>query len=314
MPAIATLTMNPALDVATGVEEVKPAHKLRCAAPRFDPGGGGINVARVVHALGGEVTAVFPAGGPTGATLRQLLDDSGLATVPIAIAGATRESLTVAEAKTGLQYRFVMPGPTLSAAEQSALLDALAALPGPPAYVVASGSLPPGCDPVLLRDLAARCRRLGARLVIDTSGPALAACEGARAWLIKPSLRELETLLGRRLANEGEEAAGARELIARGFAEAVVVSLAERGALLATRDGEMRFPAIEVRVVGTVGAGDSMVAAITLALARGSELAEAVRYGVAAGAAALTSGATELARPEDVERLYAGMKQAPALP
>jgi len=311
MPAIATLTMNPALDVATGVEEVKPTHKLRCTQPRFDAGGGGINVARVIRALGGDVVAIFPSGGPTGATLEALLAEAGVPAVPVAIAGTTRESFTVDEAKTRSQYRFVLPGPELSAAEQARLLDALAAVPGPPDYVVASGSLPPGCDLAFYRDLADRCR--GARLVIDTSGPALAACEGAHAWLIKPSLRELEALLGRTFSSDQDIAAGARELLARGFADVILVSLAERGALLVTADAETRFPAIEVPVMGAVGAGDSMVGAITLALTQGRDLAGAVRYGIAAGAAALTSAATGLARREDVERLYTGMEKGPAL-
>ncbi|MEI9928459.1 MAG: PfkB family carbohydrate kinase [Sphingomonas sp.] len=119
MPTIATLTMNPALDVSTSIDALRPTHKLRCAAPRFDPGGGGINVAQLIHALGGEVIAVFPSGGPTGATLEALLRDRGPAIAPIPIAGTTRESLTVDERQTGLQYRFVLPGPELAASEQA---------------------------------------------------------------------------------------------------------------------------------------------------------------------------------------------------
>lgn len=303
--AIATLTLNPALDVTTCTEKVRPQHKLRCSPPRFDPGGGGINVARVVTHLGGQATAVFPTGGPAGAMIVQLLKDQRVPIVAVPIAGATRESFTVDEGRPGDQYRFVLPGPELSDAEQAALLDALFAVPDV-THIVVSGSLPPGCDPAIFRRIGARCRTAKAKLVIDTSGPALAACEGAGAWLIKPSLREVADLLGRNIAGEGEEMAAAREMRERGFAEIVVVSLAERGALLVGEGKELRVPAIPVEAKGTVGAGDSMVAAITLASAEGKPVEDALRYGIAAGAATLMTPATELARREDVERLYAG--------
>ena len=141
-------------------------------------------------------------------------------------------------------------------------------------------------------------------IVIDTSGPALAAVEGSCAWMIKPSLREVQELVGRELTDEAKECEAARELLARGFAKVIVVSLGERGALLVAEDAELRMPAIEVPAGSAVGAGDSMVAGITLALASGKSLEEALRYGVAAGAAALITPGSELARREDVERLY----------
>jgi len=302
MTKIATLTLNPALDLTTATEKVRPTHKLRCETPRIEPGGGGINVARVVHALGGEVTAVFPCGGPTGATFEKLLRDTGVPIAPVPIAGSTRESFTVDETGSGAQYRFVLPGPTLAEAELEQLLQTV--IDTGPAYVVASGSLPPDCDPAVFHKLCGLCGTIGARLVVDTSGPALAELEGGCAWLIKPSLREVQELVGRDLASEADECAAARELRDRGFAEVVVVSLAERGALLVTEETELRLPAIEVPNGSAVGAGDSMVAGLTLALAADKSLDEALLYGVAAGAAALITPGTELARREDVERLY----------
>lgn len=307
MPPIATLTMNPALDVTTRTAEVRPTHKLRCAAPRFDPGGGGINVARVVHALGGDAVAVFPSGGHTGAALEALLDEQGVTSVARRIEGTTRESLAVDEEKSGRQFRFVMPGPRLSRAEQKDLLEALATLPRAPALIVASGSLPPGCPADFYLRLARRCREAGIPLVVDTSGPALAALEGARVRLIKPSLSELESLAGSEIGSEAAESAAAHVLVERGFAEAVVVSLGERGALLVTADEERRFDAIRVPAKSAVGAGDSMVAGIALRLADGGNPVEAVRHGIAAGAAALLTPGTGLARRKDFERLYAAM-------
>jgi 6-phosphofructokinase 2 len=304
MAKIVTLTLNPALDLSTSTDKVRPTHKLRCAEPRLEPGGGGINVARVAHALGGDVTAVFPCGGPTGATFEKLLRDTCVPIAPVPIAGATRESFTVDESDSGEQYRFVLPGPTLAEAEIEQLLQTVIGMDGPPAYVVASGSLPPGCDPAIFHKLCGLCGKIGARLVVDTSGPALAALEGGCAWLIKPSLREVQELVGRDLASEADECAAARELRDRGFADVVVVSLAERGALLVTERTELRLPAIEVPAGSAVGAGDSMVAGLTLALAADKSLEDALLYGIAAGAGALLTPGTELVRREDVERLY----------
>jgi 6-phosphofructokinase 2 len=304
MAKIATLTLNPALDVSTGTEKVRPTHKLRCSEPRIEPGGGGINVARVVHALGGDVIAVFPCGGATGATFEELLRDTGVPIAPVPIAGVTRESLTVDESDSGEQYRFVLPGPVLAEAELEQLLQTVIGLDGPPAYVVASGSLPPECDPSVFHKLCGLCGKIDARLIVDTSGPALAALEGSCTWLIKPSLREVQDLVGRDLASEDDEIAAARELRDRGFAEIVVVSLAERGALLVAADTELRLPAIEVPPGSAVGAGDSMVAGLTLALAADKGFEDVLRSGVAAGAAALLTPGTELTRREDYERLY----------
>ncbi len=299
--AIATLTLNPALDVTTCTEKVRPTHKLRCTAPHFDPGGGGINVARAIHNLGGEVTAIFPSGGPAGAMIEQLLGEEGVPIRAVPIAGAVRESFTVDEGHPGDQYRFVLPGPELSADEIAALLAAISELDDVD-YLVASGSLPPGCDPAIFCRLA----KLGPKLVIDTSGPALATCEGAGVHLLKPSLRELEDLLDRKLEDEAEEEAAARELLDRGFAEIVVLSLGERGALLATEGKVARYAAIPVEPQSTVGAGDSMVGAVVLALSEGKSIEEALRYGIAAGAAKLKLPATDLASSEEVDRLYAG--------
>jgi 6-phosphofructokinase 2 len=117
MDSIVTLTMNPALDITTDAEVVRPTDKVRCSGARYDPGGGGINVAQIAHILGASVTAVFPAGGATGDVIADLLVERGVRFRRVRIAASTRESLTINEVSTGLQYRFVLPGPRLSSAE-----------------------------------------------------------------------------------------------------------------------------------------------------------------------------------------------------
>jgi 6-phosphofructokinase 2 len=303
MNAIVTLTMNPALDIATSTDRVVPTHKLRCATPRYDPGGGGINVARAVHALDGDAVAIFPIGGPAGQMIRHLLEQEGVAHRPIAIAGFTRESLAVEEHQTGKQYRFILPGPEISERDQERCLDELSLLAPAAAYVVASGSLPLGVPDDFYRRVGELVNKHGGRLVLDTSGPALKKAGGG-IYLLKPSLRELEHLTGQEIRTQRQQEQAASQVIAQGHSEIVVLSLGAEGALLATAEGCERFAAIPVEARSTVGAGDSMLAGIVLGLSRGLPLLQAVRFGMAAGAAALLGAGTELCRRADVERLY----------
>lgn len=172
MQSVATLTLNPALDISTVTERVFPTEKLRCGPPRYDPGGGGINVARVVQRLGGQVTAVYAAGGLVGRMLSDNLDAIGLAQKVVPIEGLTRESFTVDEAITGKQYRFVMPGPKLLPAEVDRCLDSLEEIRPAPDYLIASGSFPPNVDAAAIGErIADLAERIGARLVLDTSMP-----------------------------------------------------------------------------------------------------------------------------------------------
>lgn len=309
---IATLTLNPALDFSATTERVMPGHKLRCDETRYDPGGGGINVARAVHKLGGDAIAVYPSGGPYGAIVEGLLGAEQVPQTVVPIAGRTRESVTVLERSTGAQFRFVMPGPDLSPAEQADCLSALMALDPPPAFLVVSGSMPEGVGPDMMDRLRALSRDLRAKLVVDTSGDALAQVRGA--YLIKPSLSELSNLVGRALQTEPAQLAAARQLVEEGRAEVVVLSLGDKGALLATAETARRFFAPAVPVRSTVGAGNSLLAGILVALAEGKDIVKAVQFGVAAGSAALMHPGTELCSREDTERLAAGIaSSAPAL-
>lgn len=304
MAAIVTLTMNPALDIATATDRVVPSHKLRCDKPRYDPGGGGINVARAAHALGGDALAIFPAGGAAGEMIRHLLHEEGVAHQAVGIAGFTRESLNVDERTTGQQYRFILPGPEIGIADQERCLDALAAAASGASFIVASGSLPVGVSEDFYARVAGLAKQHDKRFILDTSGAALKAA-GKGIYLLKPSLRELEELTGRAISSETEEIAAVRDLIKHGRSEAVVLSLGARGALLVTEKVTQRFAAIPVAAKSTVGAGDSMLAGIILGLTRGLAIPEAVRFGLAAGAAALLGSGTQLCRLDDVERLYA---------
>lgn len=321
MPRILTLTLNPALDVSTAIDRVEPVHKMRCGAPTQHPGGGGINVARVLHRLGADVTAIYPAGGANGVALTKLLQAEGVPAQVVSIGGETRESFSVHEASSGQDWRFVLPGPSLSEAElrscQEAVRMALAAVGpggGPAAHarddtwVVASGGLPPGVSDAWYADLAREVHALGARFVIDTSGPALAQALAVGADVFKPSLRELRHLTGLPLRDEASQVAAARALIDAGQAGAVALSLGEQGAILVTAGGAWRAGALDVPVVSTIGAGDSFVAGLVFGLAQGQAPQQAFAQALATSTASLLSRGTSLAEPADVARLLPEVK------
>ena len=296
--------MNPAVDVSTSVGRVVAERKLRCGAPRFEPGGGGVNVARAIRKLGGEALAVFPSGGPAGQLLQDLLSREGVDVLTIPIAASTRENLNVQETDTNRQYRFVLPGPTLTEAECARCLGAIEALEPFPAMLVASGSLPPGVPEDFHARLAALARRKRARLILDSSGAALSRALEEGVYLCKPSLREFQEWTGEKNADEHRWRELARQIVAAGRCEVLVLSLGSGGALWTTRTEQERLTAPAVSVSSSVGAGDSMVAGIVLSLARGRGLPEAARFGVAAAAAAVMNPGTELCRREDAERLF----------
>jgi len=303
MDSIVTLTMNPALDITTDAEGVRPTDKIRCTGVRYDPGGGGVNVPLVAHNLGASVTAVFPAGGATGDVYGDLLTARGVPFHRVNIAGSTRESFTINEISTGLQYRFVLPGPSLTFAELRQCLVELRNVAASAKFVVASGSLPPGAPRNFYQQVALVCRDLGTRLILDTSGGGLKHIASG-VFLLKASLRELRECVGRELITGTEQLAAAHEIVDCGLAEAVVVSLGSDGAVLATSTESKRFSAIPVRGVSGVGAGDAMVSAITVGLSRGWPLSESVRFGIAAGAAMMLTPGTEPCTRADTERLF----------
>jgi 6-phosphofructokinase 2 len=308
VPDIVTLTINPAIDIFVNVGRVEARRKLRCSAPKRDPGGGGINVARVAHRLGADVLPIFPIGGQIGKLLQRLVEREDIQSLVTPSHVETRENFTAYEESTGDQYRFVLPGSPLHRAEWETCLEKLATLESKPKYVVASGSLPPGVPEDFYGRAARHAKALGAKIVIDTSGAALKAALAEGVCLIKPNLVELSDLVEAPLDNDRDRIAACRHLVKEKRAEIVALTLGEDGALLVTADQAWRAQAMTIKAVSTVGAGDSFLGGMVAALAGGKKLDEAFRVAMAAASAAVLTPGTGLCQLDDVDALIPKVK------
>ncbi len=302
MSKILCIGLNPSVDISCTADMVEPVHKVRTRGAKYDPGGGAINVARVIGVLGGESVLAYLSGGTTGSMFEALLNNYEIIHKRFEMQGPVRVAFMVREESTGLEYRFVPEGPDISPGELEPLLDFVAHFDGD--YFVASGSLPRGVPSDTYARLADLTHKKGARFVLDTSGDALQeAFAHGGIYLAKPSRHELELFVGHELDETGLRDAAAA-LIAKGVVENLVVSLGSEGAFLANAEGVLQLPSIAVQARSAVGAGDSFVAAMTWKLSEGRPIAEAFQFGVAAGAAAVMTPGTDLCHRNDVLTLF----------
>ncbi len=303
MPSIITITFSPCIDKSTAVPALVPEKKLVCTTPKLEPGGGGINIARAIKKLGGAATAIFPSGGYTGKYFNHLLEKEDINAVIIETGNETRENIIVVDEATNNQYRFGMPGTELTETEWKKCLLAVEEMKDVE-FIIASGSLPPGVPDDIYALLAKIAKNKKAKFIVDTSGEALKHAAEEGVYMLKPNLGELSYLAGKKEIQPDEVKTIAKDIIANGKCEVMVVSMGAAGAMLVTDEIAEIFAPPAVERKSTVGAGDSMVAGIVFYLSQGKALLQAVQYGVACGTAATLNTGTELCKKEDADRLY----------
>ncbi|MFI2617912.1 1-phosphofructokinase [Streptomyces sp. NPDC018584] len=278
---ILTVTPNPSLDRTYEVPSLGRGEVVRATGDRMDPGGKGVNVSRAVAAAGVRTVAVLPLGGAPGALVATLLDEQGIEAAPVPVAGQTRSNIAVAE-PDGTLTKINAPGPELSEDEREALLTAVGERSAGAEWVACCGSLPRGLAPSWYAELVARAHAAGARIALDTSGPALLAALAERPDVVKPNAEELAGAVGRPLTTVGDAVKAAEELRELG-AHAVLASLGADGQLLVDGSGAYFASAPVDAVRSNVGAGDSSLAGFLIAGGTGARaLASAVAHGAAA--------------------------------
>lgn len=304
MSKIVTITFSPCIDKSTSVSSLIPDKKLRCTAPKLEPGGGGVNVARAIKKLGGEAIAIFPSGGYTGRFFNHLLELEHVPSIIIETTNETRENIIVLDEATNNQYRFGMPGTELNDKESKQCLKAVEEMTDVE-FIIASGSLPPGVPLNIYAQLAKIAKFKNAKFIVDTSGEALKEAVDEGVYLLKPNLAELRLLSGNEKIDSSNVEEVAKELILLNRCEVIVISLGGEGAMLVTKSETFKATPPLVERKSTVGAGDSMVAGIIYSISIGMNLKQALQYGVACGTAATLNYGTELCKKEDADMLYA---------
>ena len=299
---IYTVTLNPALDKTVEIPGMALDTVNRITEMRTDPGGKGINVSKVIAKLGGESCAAGILGGGSGKMLEKLLEGEPFATRFRFVEGQTRTNLKIIDREGHTNTDINEPGLTVTDADLDALLHELLAELRPGDIVVLAGSLPKGAPQDTYRTWTAACKKAGARVFLDADGALLAEGLKAAPYLIKPNDDELSRLAGKKLETLEELTAEGRRLLERGI-ERVVISLGGRGALYLRKGSTIYAEGLKVPVGSTVGAGDSVVAALAYAEAQGLSEEEAVRLSTAAGAVNVMCSGTQAAEREAVEAL-----------
>jgi 1-phosphofructokinase len=294
---IVTVTFNPSVDRTIAVDVLRRGEVNRASTSRVDPGGKGINVSRALTVHGIKTRAVVALGGPEGDHLERLLTAGDLEVLPVRIAGSIRSNVTVVE-PDGTTTKLNERGACLSTHEVDLIVEAAVAACSDADWLVASGSLPPGAPGSLYADVAARLAGTRTRVVVDTSGKALAAALAGRPHLVKPNSEELAECVGRALLTLGDAITACHTLRERG-AGAVLASLGSAGAILVDGAGVTHAHAAPTVPVSSVGAGDALLAGF---LAAGGEGTDALVEAVAWGAAAVTLPGSRMPAPSDLRR------------
>jgi 6-phosphofructokinase 2 len=305
---IITLTVNPALDKSAKVASLIPEQKLKCHSIQYQPGGGGINISRMLKRLGTETTCILTSGGDTGKYLTELLEKESIQPMVIPVESWTRENLSIVDTQTGFQYRFGMPGNALSITEIDSIKNLLKEIVNSTDIFVLSGSLAEKMPIDYYAQLIKYLAYKNIKIVIDTSGPALKEALKENVYLIKPNQRELAQLAGKEFLSSAEQESFAMELIKSKKAEYVVVSLGARGAFMASNEGIFYKSTPSVKVKSTIGAGDSMVAGLIYGIQQGFSPENMLKWGVVCGVATTMSEGTGLATKENIDQVLKLMK------
>jgi 6-phosphofructokinase 2 len=298
---IYTVTLNPALDRAIEVEQLRNDDANRIESEKHYAGGKGIDGSRVIQVLGGKSVALGFVGGFSGMELEQRLLRQGVVCDFVETRGETRTNILIYVRSNKTYTTLNARGPEVNEVETAELLDKIRGL-SDAKYLVVSGSVPLGVGPDIYREIVTIARGKGAITALDADGEVMKRGIEAGPTIIKPNLHELSRLMGREITEVGGALSAADELRKRGI-DIIIVSMGPHGALLVTDGVRLHGIPPKINVGSAVGAGDSLLAAVILAHSRGEGPAECLRLGIAAGAAASLTQGTELCSEKDVREI-----------
>ncbi|WP_319549264.1 1-phosphofructokinase [Desulfogranum marinum] len=281
---IYTVTLNPAVDRELTVGEIAFDTVLRASQWQVDCGGKGFNVARMLNSLGVPSVAMGFAAGKTGELLEEKLVALGIETDFVWVEGETRTNVSIVSSESSHYVKVNEPGPTIKESDLALLKEKIVTNVKPGDWWVLAGSLPPGVAADFYGELIELIHSAGAKVFLDTSGEPLKQSCAAGPLLVKPNDEEAHELTGLPVSTTEEIAVAAEALKKLGPAN-VIVSLGKEGALLVNGQDTWKAASPAIVEKNPIGAGDSMVAGVVWGLSEGVELSEALRWGIACGAA-----------------------------
>lgn len=300
---ICTVTLNPAYDKTVEVQDLIPHEVNTILDVRFDPGGKGINVSRVLREMEHPTMALGIIGGDTGLFIRNHLESRDIPTGFVEIDQPTRTNLTVIDIDDPPATELNEPGPVVDERiildVEKSILDSLYQSK----FFVFAGSLPRGCPADTYCRLIDLVRRRGAIAILDTRDQALMEGVKAKPYMIKPNQSEASTLLGRKIETLEDTAHACRDFIKQGI-KIAIISLGKEGAVMSCEEGTFKASPPKVKVESAVGAGDSLVAGVCMGLEKKMPIEDCLRLGVAAGTATATTPGTALCKKEVVDAVF----------
>lgn len=301
---ILTVTLNPARDRTVMIPGFEAGKVNRIQETRDDPGGKGINVSKVIAALGGKSVAMGIFGGQAGRYIQGCLEDMGIDCDFVRTAAETRTNIKVVDPERHVTTDINAPGVPVSMRVLSRVFQKLESRAKPGDIVVFAGKLPAGMPPEMLAEWIRALAERDVRVFLDVDGETLRQGVKAAPYLIKPNESELSALLGETLKTPRQVLQGARRVIAETGVRFVAVSMGAEGALFVSKGGIYRGEGLRVNVLSTVGAGDAMMAALAWGLDEGLPLPDVCRRALAVSAACVTCTGTQTPQPETIRVLY----------
>ncbi|MFZ5590290.1 MAG: 1-phosphofructokinase [Bacillota bacterium] len=298
---VVTVTLNPAIDKTIIVPRLEVGGLNRGEQIRLDPGGKGVNVARVLKKFSIDVTATGFIGSSQGEFIQGSLHDLGIKTDFVKVQGVTRTNLKIVDNNTKITTEINEPGFEVTAKELADFRERLSHLLQDTSFLVLGGSLPQGVSEDVYKEYIFLAKEKNVQVILDAEGEVLKEGIKARPFAVKPNIYELEGLVGRLLATEKDILSAAQEIVREGI-EVVVVSMGGRGAIVLSKDEAYCVTPFAITPQSTVGAGDSMVAAMVYAFLENKTLEEVSRWAVAAGTVTASKAGTEVCSLEEVQR------------
>lgn len=300
---IYTVTLNPAVDKTVMIPNFTSGAVNRIQKIRIDAGGKGINVSKCLQSLGLDSTVCAILGGNSGNRILSMVNEMGLTVLAVTVDGETRTNLKIVDTERHENTDINEPGPAVGEDTLLELRERIAQGITAGDILILSGSLPKGVQPSLYGEWIRYFAALGVTVILDADGEPMRLGVQAKPGLIKPNDLELSRLVGKPLETEEDLILAGKALQASGIRE-VLISRGEKGALYLAEDGIYRAEGLTVPVLSTVGAGDSMVAAVACGLEKGMPASDRLRLAVAMGSASVTCSGTQAPEADLVWELY----------